>query len=151
MFIWGNFHPGYRGLCRKNQDLRNQACMPSHISEHIDIICFQRIHIRSLPVVPDHSKAIRTSKITPKVILWTSKVLLNHNIFIRCCHVHYSMYRMVPEFRSLLVHLKLSQSKTDTTVARNNVFAEGCSSLCSKSVKDSRGLGKSCQGNPNFA
>ena len=39
------------------------------------------IHIPSCPVVPDDSKAVRTSEITPKVVLWTSKVLLNHNVF----------------------------------------------------------------------
>ena len=38
------------------------------------------IHIRSRPVVPDDSKAAWTSEITPKVVLWMSKVLLNHNI-----------------------------------------------------------------------
>ena len=39
------------------------------------------IHIRSHLVVPDDSKAVRRSKITPEVVLWTSKVLLNHNKF----------------------------------------------------------------------
>ena len=32
MFIWENFHPGYRDLGRKNQDLRNWASLASHIN-----------------------------------------------------------------------------------------------------------------------
>ena len=36
------------------------------------------IHIRSRLVVSDDSKVLRATKITPKVVLWTSKVVLNH-------------------------------------------------------------------------
>ena len=39
------------------------------------------IHIRSRPVVPDDYNLARTTEVTPKVVLWTSEVLLNHRIF----------------------------------------------------------------------
>ena len=40
------------------------------------------IHIiRSRPVVADYYNLAPTIKITPKVVLWTSEVLLNHRIF----------------------------------------------------------------------
>ena len=39
------------------------------------------IHIRSHPVVPDNYNLAWTIKITPKVVLWTTEVLLNHKIF----------------------------------------------------------------------
>ena len=38
--------------------------------------------------------------------------------------------KYVPEFWSLLVHLEI-----DTTIAQNNVFAEGCSPVHLKSVE----------------
>ena len=41
----------------------------------------------------------------------------------------------VPEFKSLLDHLRLSESNKDKTIAQNNVFVEGCSLLCLESVK----------------
>ena len=39
------------------------------------------IHIRSRPVIQDDSKVVCMTKITSKVVLWTSKVLLSHNTF----------------------------------------------------------------------
>ena len=39
------------------------------------------IHIPSRPVVPDNYNPVRTIKITSKVALRTSEVLLNHKIF----------------------------------------------------------------------
>ena len=32
VFIWENFHPGYRDLGRKNRDLGNRAGPPSHMN-----------------------------------------------------------------------------------------------------------------------
>ena len=32
VFIWENFHPGYRDLGRKNQDLGNRASPASHMN-----------------------------------------------------------------------------------------------------------------------
>ena len=39
------------------------------------------IHIPSPPVVPDDYNLVQTIKITSKVALLTSEVLLNHKIF----------------------------------------------------------------------
>ena len=35
VFIWENFHPGYRDISHKNQDLSNQASPASHMSTSI--------------------------------------------------------------------------------------------------------------------
>ena len=37
MFIWENFHPGYRDLGRKNRDLGNRASPASHMNTSISI------------------------------------------------------------------------------------------------------------------
>ena len=112
-------------------------------SYRVYISCKQKgIQIRSHLVIPDNSKAVWTiyCQITPKVVLWMSKVLLNHNIFSEFSYdvvMYDSMY--LSSDPPLLLHLELSQSKidtTNTTIAWNNVFAEGCSSLRLKSVKN---------------
>ena len=52
------------------------------------------IHIQSHLVIPDDYNLTRTIKISPKVILWTSKVLLNYKIYSKILawfyHVHYA-------------------------------------------------------------
>ena len=35
VFIWENFHPGYRDIGRKNRDLGNRASLASHMSTSI--------------------------------------------------------------------------------------------------------------------
>ena len=35
VFIWENFHPGYRDLGRKNRDLSNRASPASHMNTSI--------------------------------------------------------------------------------------------------------------------
>ena len=37
VFIWENFHPGYRDLGRKNRDLGNRASPASHMNPSINI------------------------------------------------------------------------------------------------------------------
>ena len=88
------------------------------------------IHIHSRPLVPDDSKAVWTSKISPKVILWTSKVLLTYNIYSKFSYsiiMYNSVYLSSDHFSST--------SKIDTTIVQNNVFAEGWSSGRLESVK----------------
>ena len=61
------------------------------------------IHICSRLVVPDDSIAVRTSEITPEVVLWTSKVLLNHSIFSKFSYdviMYNSMYLSSDHFSS---------------------------------------------------
>ena len=43
VFIWENFHPGYRDLGRKIRDLGNRASPASLISEHIDFFTKKKI------------------------------------------------------------------------------------------------------------
>ena len=45
VFIWENFHPGYRDLGRKNRDLTPQ---PGLLYEHIDIFTKKRAARRDL-------------------------------------------------------------------------------------------------------
>ena len=95
------------------------------------------IHICSRSVVPDDSKAVRTSEITPKVILRTSIVLLNHNIFSKFSYddIMYNstgMYLSSDHFSSTW---NFQNSKYISTIAQNSVFAEGCSSARLKSVE----------------
>ena len=61
------------------------------------------IHIRSRLVVSDDSKVVRATKITPKVVLWTSKVVLNHNIISKFSYdviMYNSMYQSSDHFSS---------------------------------------------------
>ena len=60
VYIWENFHPGYRDLGRKNQDLGKRASSASH-NEHIDIFTKKRVGRRDLgnrasPVDQAHMK-----------------------------------------------------------------------------------------------
>ena len=43
VFIWENFHPGYRDLGRKIRDLGNRASPASLISEHIDFFTKKKL------------------------------------------------------------------------------------------------------------
>ena len=84
-------------------------------------------------VVP---KVIHTTKITPKVVLCTSIVLLNHDIFSKFPYdviMYNSMYLSSDHFSSTFK--RLSESRLGKTIAQNNVFVEGYSSICLESVK----------------
>ena len=48
VFIWENFHPGYRDLGRKNRDLGNQASPASHMNTSIFLQIKKRAARRDL-------------------------------------------------------------------------------------------------------
>ena len=50
------------------------------------------IHIRSSPVVPDDYNLARTAEVTPKAVLWTSEVLLDHKIFPKIPILFYDVH-----------------------------------------------------------
>ena len=47
MFIWENFHPGFRDLDRKNRDLGNRASPASHVNT-FEIFMKERVAGRDL-------------------------------------------------------------------------------------------------------
>ena len=65
-------------------------------------LAFSGIHIRSRTVVPDDYNLARTTEVTPKVVLWTSEVLLNHKIFPRIPTLFYDVHFTCV----LLIHLR---------------------------------------------
>ena len=93
---------------------------------------------------------MRTSKISPKVVLWTRKVLLNHNIFTKFSYdviIYCGMYLSSDHFSSTwnLHNPKWTKYCPEQCVCGGLLFT----SL--RNQQDSRVIGKSGEGNPNFA
>ena len=59
----------------------NLSCRNFFQSKTVLFDCLTGIHIRSRPVVPEDYNLERMTEVTPKDILWTSEVLLDHKIF----------------------------------------------------------------------
>jgi len=57
-----------------------------------DCVAPTGIHIHSRPVVPDDYILAQTIEVTPKVVLWTSQVLLNHRIFPKLPILFYDIH-----------------------------------------------------------
>ena len=89
------------------------------------------IHIRSRTVVPDDSKAVWTSVITPEVVPWMSKVLLNA-ISSYDVVKYSSMYLSSDHFSS---PWNFQNPKQTQLMHRTMCLRRATSSVCLKSVK----------------